>query len=174
MPAPNTGFAAVAGAGYHSLGVKADGTIVAWGDNSYGQCDVPAPNTGFVAIAAGFLHSLGLKSDGSIVGWGHNGSGQLNVPAPNTDFVAVSGGGYHSLGLKFILTLTGACCIGNGCVTTNEAECAAAGATYQGDDTTCAEAVCPETCLGDLDGDGDVDLADYAIFAVDFGCSDEP
>jgi hypothetical protein len=74
--------------------------IVAWGGNTYGQCNVPAPNADFVAVAAGWQHSLGLKSDGTIVAWGWNASGQCNVPAPNADFVAVVGGYGHSLGLK--------------------------------------------------------------------------
>jgi hypothetical protein len=95
-----TDLVAVAGGGYHSLGLKADGSIVAWGYNYYGQCNVPAPNTGFVAVAGGGFHSLGLKADGSIVAWGLNRSGQTNVPAPNTGFVAVAGGALHSLGLK--------------------------------------------------------------------------
>ncbi len=101
VPAPNTGFVAIAGGQYHSLGLRADGSIVAWVyDNNTGQCNVPAPNTGFAAVAGGRYHSLGLKVDGSIVGWGDNGFGQCNVPAPKTGFVAVAGGGYHSLGLK--------------------------------------------------------------------------
>jgi hypothetical protein len=56
------GLVAVAGGLYHSLGLKSDGTIVAWGDNPAGLCDVPAPNEGFIAIAGGYYHSLGLKS----------------------------------------------------------------------------------------------------------------
>jgi hypothetical protein len=91
---------AVAGGVSHSLGLKSDGSIVAWGGNNYGQCIVASPNTGFVAVAGGQVHSLGLKSDGSLVPWGDNGDGQCNVPAPNTGFVAVAGGMYHSLGLK--------------------------------------------------------------------------
>ena len=52
------------------LGLKEDGSIVVWGRNDYGQCNVPSPNSGFVAVAAGTHHSLGLKEDGSIVAWG--------------------------------------------------------------------------------------------------------
>jgi PKD repeat protein len=41
--------------------LKADGSIVAWGHNGSGECNVPEPNTYFVAIAAGGSHSLGIK-----------------------------------------------------------------------------------------------------------------
>ena len=44
-----------------SLGLKDDGSIVAWGNNGNGQCNIPEPNTGFMAVAAGSWHSLGLK-----------------------------------------------------------------------------------------------------------------
>ena len=43
---------AIAAGGYHSLGLKANGSIVAWGNNIIGECNIPAPNTGFVAVAA--------------------------------------------------------------------------------------------------------------------------
>jgi len=86
------------------------GSIVAWGYNGDGQCNIPSPNSGFVAISAGGFHSLGLKSDGSIVAWGAGQPGQSEsgwphfgqccIPTPNTGFVAISAGWYHSLGVK--------------------------------------------------------------------------
>lgn len=104
VPSPQPDFVMVsANAGWHSLGLKPDGSIVAWGGTPWGddgQCNIPAPNSGFMAVSAGGYHSLGLKSDGSIVAWGHNYYGQCSVPAPNSGFIAISAGGFHSLGLK--------------------------------------------------------------------------
>jgi len=76
------------------------GSIVAWEDNSYGQCNIPSPNSGFIAISAGGWHSLGLKQDGSILAWGYNYYRQCNIPSPNTGFIAIASGGFHSLGLR--------------------------------------------------------------------------
>jgi len=52
------GFTAISTGWYHSLGLKADGSLVAWGDNKYGQCEVPSLNSGFISVAAGGNHSL--------------------------------------------------------------------------------------------------------------------
>jgi hypothetical protein len=93
-------FSALLMLGFVGLAHAQDGSIVAWGYNGQGQCDVPSPNTGFVAVDGGFLHSLGVKANGSIMAWGWNYYGECTVPSPNTSFVAVAGGGYHSLGLK--------------------------------------------------------------------------
>ncbi len=101
IPSPNSDFVAVAGGARHSLGLKSDGSIVAWGHN---PCTVPSPNSDFMAIAAGEYHSLGLKPDGSIVAWGQIDNGLSFVPAtppsPNSDFVALAASTWRSLGLK--------------------------------------------------------------------------
>ena len=90
----------LAGGEFHALGVKSNGSVVAWGDTFLGHTNAPSPNADFTAVAAGGFHSLGLKSDGSIVAWGDNSYGQTNVPAPNADFMAVAAGQYYSLGLR--------------------------------------------------------------------------
>jgi alpha-tubulin suppressor-like RCC1 family protein len=70
----------IAGGLDHSLALRADGTVVAWGNNTYGQTDVPASASNIVSVAAGFYHSLALRSDGTIIAWGNGFSGSTNVP----------------------------------------------------------------------------------------------
>ncbi len=97
---PGDDFIAVANGGGHSLALKFDGSIMAWGGNEYGELDVPEPNTGFVAIDAKFFHSIALRADGTVAAWGRNDYGQSDVPEPNTGFVAVAAGAAHSVGLR--------------------------------------------------------------------------
>ena len=42
------------------VGYLNEGSVVAWGQNGYGQTNVPAGND-FVQIAAGNVHSLALR-----------------------------------------------------------------------------------------------------------------
>ncbi|MFL5807226.1 MAG: PxKF domain-containing protein, partial [Roseiflexaceae bacterium] len=80
--------------------LKADGTVVAWGNNDYGQTDVPSGLSGVTAIAAGAFHNLALEADGTVVAWGWNYFGQSSVPDGLSDVTAISAGGFHSLALK--------------------------------------------------------------------------
>ena len=54
----------------HSLALKSDGTVVAWGESESGQTAVPDGLHDVIAIAAGCEHSLALKRDGTVIGWG--------------------------------------------------------------------------------------------------------
>ena len=51
---------------WYTVGLKSDGTVVAVGSNSLGQCDVEGW-TDIVAVSAGARHTVGLKSDGTVV-----------------------------------------------------------------------------------------------------------
>ncbi len=67
MPVGLTGVTAIAAGLSHSLALKNDGTVVAWGRNVEGQTTVPAGLTGVTAIAAGGYHSIALKAtEGSL------------------------------------------------------------------------------------------------------------
>lgn len=82
----------------HTVGLRSDGTVLAVGNNKYGQCDVECW-TDIVAIAAGYDHTLGLKADGTVVATGLNDNGQCNVQGW-TDIVHISAGQNYTVGLK--------------------------------------------------------------------------
>lgn len=80
----------LATSGSHSVALKNDGTVWAWGSDAYGQLGVgrklqsnmPLNISALgktVNISSGALHSLALKSDGSVWSWGGNALGQLGI-----------------------------------------------------------------------------------------------
>jgi alpha-tubulin suppressor-like RCC1 family protein len=92
---PLSGVKAIAAGGFHSLALKTDGTIWAWGCNYFwgqlgdGTCEW-RPNpvrvaglSNVVAIAAGKYHSVALCADGSVWTWGANQHGQLGLSPPD-------------------------------------------------------------------------------------------
>jgi alpha-tubulin suppressor-like RCC1 family protein len=106
----------------HSLALRGDGTVWAWGSNNVGQLGdgtdterhTPVRVLGLenaVAVAAGNKHSLALRTDGTVWAWGYNGSGRLgdntttdeNIPVRvlgMENAVAVACGSAHSLALR--------------------------------------------------------------------------
>jgi alpha-tubulin suppressor-like RCC1 family protein len=91
----------------HALALKANGTVVVWGANLFGQTNIPSGLTDVVAIAAGGYFSLALKSDGTVVAWGDNNLGQVNVPAGLSDIVGIAAGISHAMALKSNGTVIG-------------------------------------------------------------------
>jgi alpha-tubulin suppressor-like RCC1 family protein len=97
VPAGLNNVIAVAAGAAFSLALKADGTVVAWGDNSAGQLNVPGGLAGVMAIDTGDFHCLALKTDGTVVGWGHNIAGQSSVPAGLTGVTDITAGSQFSM-----------------------------------------------------------------------------
>lgn len=80
------------------MGLKSDGSVVAAGNNEFGQCNV-SDWRGIEEIAAGTDHTVGRKSDGSVVAIGRNGHCQCSKFS-DTDFRRIAAGDRHTVGLK--------------------------------------------------------------------------
>jgi len=127
VPVPVVGltgtFLAVSGGSEHSIALRDDGTVWAWGSNEYGQLgngsfgDSTSPVqvtglSGVTAISAGYYATIALKGDGTVWAWGNNREGQLGIGSftdRNTpvkvsglsNVVAIdSGNGHHSLAVE--------------------------------------------------------------------------
>jgi len=110
----------VAAGDYHSLAVREDGSLWAWGYNynsaigttGIGSLSYPArigTATDWADVGAGDYFSFGIKEDGSLLAWGSNNNGQLgtsgwpahvpNLVSQATSFAQANGGWYHTLTL---------------------------------------------------------------------------
>lgn len=119
------GVTAIAGGENHTVAVRKDGTVWAWGRNSwvllengeYTTSKIPTKVTNLekvVAVAGGSNHTIILKSDGRVWTWGENRYGQLGneetsefmervVPAQVKGIggvIAIAGNYEHSVALK--------------------------------------------------------------------------
>jgi alpha-tubulin suppressor-like RCC1 family protein len=101
-----TGVTAIAAGAEHGLALMSDHTVMAWGEDTYGEIGVgviqPRQETpvavgglsGVTAISAGAGDSVALLSNGSVMAWGINEWGTLgdgSIGAPSDVPVAVSG-----------------------------------------------------------------------------------
>ena len=87
----------------HSLGLKADGTVVAWGYNEHGQTNLPPGMVDIVALGSGCdaVHSHALTRAGSVIEWGeYYGFPALKPPGNLGLVVGISSGSDYSLALR--------------------------------------------------------------------------
>jgi len=81
----------------HTLLLNSDGTVLAAGKNSNGQCEVTDWEN-IIAISAGESHSAGIRSDGTVAAAGPS---ELVEPLSAwTGIVKISAGKTHTLGLR--------------------------------------------------------------------------
>src|SRR5262249_31327822 len=100
VPSSLTNAIYVAGGWRHSLAIKSDGTLQAWGDDTIGQTDFWYEPTNCISIACGRLHSLALQQNGFVIQAGDDTFGQVEIPDNLSNVVAISAGFYHSLALR--------------------------------------------------------------------------
>ena len=89
-----TGMTGVSAGGTHTLAFINNGSVLAWGNNAFGQLgnnsstatSTPVqvftgtdgtPLSAITAVSAGFNHSLARRNDGTVWSWGSNSEGQL-------------------------------------------------------------------------------------------------
>jgi alpha-tubulin suppressor-like RCC1 family protein len=107
----------------HSMAIKTNGTLWAWGTNAWGylgdgtQTGRNSPvqigtGTDWASIALGDRHSLGIKTNGTLWAWGYNDQGQVGDSTSGnfratpvqigtgTNWKSVAAGYFHSIGLK--------------------------------------------------------------------------
>ena len=109
MPSGLSNVVAIAASYTHSLALKQDGTVVAWGAGrtvnpsngiDCGQSIVPGDLDGVIGISAGYANSLALRQDGTLVAWGRDNWDQATTPGSLSGVVAIATSWDHNLGLK--------------------------------------------------------------------------
>ena len=83
---------------YHTVGLRADGSVVACGDNSFSQCAVEDLHD-VTAVAAGAYHTLALHSDGTVSAVGRSSEKQCDTLLWR-DVTAIAASDYASFGLR--------------------------------------------------------------------------
>jgi alpha-tubulin suppressor-like RCC1 family protein len=115
-PTPLSSVIAIAAAGFTSVALKEDGTVVEWESVGFlpqhGQLRVVSGLSNVVAVAIGMgsqnTRSVALKKDGTVVNWG--GESVYKDATPPTglsNVVAIAAGSSHSLALKSDGTVVG-------------------------------------------------------------------
>ena len=98
-PPPSVGYTSLVIGELHTCGLRADGSVVCWGNDEYNQVS-DTPTGRFTFIAAGPNHTCGLRTDGSVVCWGNDGYDQVSDTPTNDSFDSIFVGRYHNCGIR--------------------------------------------------------------------------
>jgi alpha-tubulin suppressor-like RCC1 family protein len=81
----------------HQCGLKANGTLACWGNNSEGQTS-NVPTGQFRALGTGYNHACAIRENGTLACWGSNLNGQATPPTGT--FVQVSAGNTFTCAIR--------------------------------------------------------------------------
>ena len=158
-PAMSARFTAVSVGEGHSCGLRADATIVCWGDETSGQVD--APGGRFSGVVAGPDFSCGIRADGTRECWGRPGL----LLVPDWPFANVDAGPRHWCGVRSDGTL--ACWGDNSHRQADGPEGRFTTVTAGG--TTAIRALCRTLACWGADGSGQADAPEGPFTAVRAG-----
>jgi len=98
--APKDKWLQVSVFGLHTVALRTDGTVRAWGYNSSGQCNIPTDLGPCAAISGGASYTIALRTDGSVRAWGRNDYGQCDIPTDLGPCTAIACGFFHTIALR--------------------------------------------------------------------------
>lgn len=99
----------IAAGGTFNFLLRADGSLLGFGNGGYNQTTPPADLSSVVAVTIGqgqYGHAIALKADGTLAGWGYY-DGLAQFPNSATSVVALAAGSVHSLALRSDGTVLG-------------------------------------------------------------------
>jgi hypothetical protein len=145
-------YSQIAAGGHHTVALKNDGTVVAWGNNNSGQWTVPSGLSGVTQIAAGHRHTVALVTFTDC-----NTNGQRDTYEIGKGWVTDLDADtrpdtcQHAAGDLDLSGFVDAADIGAVLLVFGDCPQPAAG------------------CFGDMDGSGSVDAADIGMLLLAFG-----
>jgi alpha-tubulin suppressor-like RCC1 family protein len=114
----DTDWVLVSSGFWHSIAIKSNGQLWAWGNNQYGQLGLDSIEykstptrvgslTDWASVYTGYNHTFAKRTNGSLYSWGLDSAGQLGTPGVNEwlSTPTLIGSGYTEVAVGYDHTL---------------------------------------------------------------------